>query len=59
MVIFGFGILSFLQITVLFSKINYDQLCNPIFILCPFYLGFLIALRIGAFDKFQPRYKNK
>ena len=57
-VVFLFALLSYLQITVFLNKINYDQLCNPIFIFIPFYLCLLIALRVGAFDKFQPSWAH-
>jgi hypothetical protein len=55
MLIFGFGILSFTQIYQLYEKINYDQLCNPIFIFTPLYLVLFFATRIGIFSPFSPR----
>jgi hypothetical protein len=56
MLIFGIGILSFMQIYKLYEKINYDQLCNPIFIFTPLYIGLFFATRLGIFFPFNPRY---
>lgn len=54
-VVFFFGVLSFIQIVV-YSRIRYNMLKNPIFIFTPFYLALFIALRIGAYNQFDPSY---
>lgn len=56
--VFLFGLLSFLQVTVLFNKISYDQLCNPIIIFAPVYLVLFFALRIGVYKNFDPSWIN-
>jgi hypothetical protein len=55
MIIFGIAILSFTQIYKLYEKINYDQLCNPIFIFGPLYIGVFFTTRLGIFSAFNPR----
>lgn len=53
--VFFFGILSFTQVVV-YSRIQYNMLKNPIFVFSPFYLALFIALRIGAYNQFDPSY---
>lgn len=56
MATFVIAFLSFLQSNVIYEKITYGILFNPIFIYTPLYLGLFVAMRIGAFDSFSPRY---
>lgn len=53
--VFGFGVLAFVHV-MLYSRIKYNLLKNPIFIYTPFYLALFIALRIGAYSDFNPSF---
>jgi hypothetical protein len=56
MVVFTMGILSFLQTNKFYERIPYNSLLNPIFIYTPIYFILFIIMRIGAYNKFTPRY---
>lgn len=47
------GLLSFLEV-LLYQHIKYSKLVNPIVLLLPFYVAFIIMTRIGAYVFFTP-----
>jgi len=56
LVTFAMAILSFLQTNKFYHRIPYNSLLNPIFIYTPVYFILFVMMRIGAYNRFTPRY---